>query len=184
MNVLFFLIGAQHWLQVVIYVGKWYSVIVMSGMQLGSGQRMVFAVLAIPCCHICGNFDKFKQYYVTYTIINFGILIGNVQTSVLAVMLKLAGPCCHKNFFSWCGPSVARRHPTSHPPQVRARWRNRIGAPRRSHKLVRNVNEDGTGEDWVFLWWWDRRSKKPRPYALPIACLSRHNRRCSSSPHL
>ena len=30
-----------------------------------------------------------------YTIINFGILVGNVQTSVLAVMLKLAGPCCH-----------------------------------------------------------------------------------------
>ena len=96
MNVLFFLIGAWHWL-LVIYVGKWYFVIVMSGTQLGSGQRMVFAVLATPCCHICGNFDKFKQYYVTYTIINFGMLIGNVQTSVLAVMLKLAGPCCHSH---------------------------------------------------------------------------------------
>ena len=41
-------------LQVVIYVGKWYSVIVMSGTQLGSGQTTVFAViakLATPCCH-------------------------------------------------------------------------------------------------------------------------------------
>ena len=41
-------------LQVVIYMGKWYSVIVMSGMQLGSGQTTVFAMiakLATPCCH-------------------------------------------------------------------------------------------------------------------------------------
>ena len=42
-------------MQVVIYVGKWYFVIVMSGTQLGSEQRMVFAVLATPCCHNCGN---------------------------------------------------------------------------------------------------------------------------------
>lgn len=52
----------------------------------------------------------------------------------------------------WCGfavrtdwrisdPNAARRHPTSHPPQVLARCRNRIGAPRRSHKLVRNVTK-------------------------------------------
>jgi hypothetical protein len=35
-------------------VGKWYCVIVMSGIQLGSGQIAVFAVipkLVLPCCH-------------------------------------------------------------------------------------------------------------------------------------
>jgi hypothetical protein len=35
-------------------VGKWYYVIVMSGIQLGSGQITVFAVipkLVSPCCH-------------------------------------------------------------------------------------------------------------------------------------
>ena len=49
----------------------------------------------LPVAIIVEIFDNFKQYYVTYTIINFSTLIGNVQTLVLAVMLKLAGPCCH-----------------------------------------------------------------------------------------
>ena len=36
-----------------------------------------------------------------------------------------------------------RRHPTSHPPQARARCGSRIGPSRRSHKVVRNVERRG-----------------------------------------
>ena len=46
--------------------------------------------------------------------------------------------------------STARRRPTSHPPEVRARFRIRIGAPRQSPQFVRKVNEDGVGEDCGF----------------------------------
>ena len=42
--------------------------------------------------------------------------------------------------------SSARRRPTSHLPEVRARCRNRIGAARQLPEFVRNVNEDGVGE--------------------------------------
>ena len=48
-------------------------------------------------------------------------------------------------------PSTARRRPTSHPPDVRARCRNRSGAPSQSPQFVRNVNEDGVGEGCGFL---------------------------------
>ena len=47
-------------------------------------------------------------------------------------------------------PSTARRRPTSHPPEVRARCRNRIGAARQSPQFVRSVNEDGIGEGCGF----------------------------------
>ena len=46
--------------------------------------------------------------------------------------------------------STARRRPTSHPPEVRARCRNRIGAPRQSPPFVRKVNKDGVGEGCGF----------------------------------
>ena len=46
--------------------------------------------------------------------------------------------------------STARRRPTSHPPEVRARCRNRIGPPRQSPQFVRKVNEDGVGEGCGF----------------------------------
>ena len=59
-------------------------------------KERCFPCWPLPGAIIVEIFDNFKQYYVTYTIINFGILVGNVQTSVLAMMLKLAGPCCHR----------------------------------------------------------------------------------------
>ena len=43
-------------------------------------------------------------------------------------------------------PNTARRRLTSHPPEVRARCRNRIGATRQSPQFVRSVNENGAGE--------------------------------------
>ena len=44
------------------------------------------------------------------------------------------------------GEATARRHPASYPPQVRTGCRSRIGAPRRSYELARNVEEDGVCE--------------------------------------
>ena len=60
----------------------------------------------LPVAIIVEIFYNFKQYYVTYTIINFGILVGNVQTLVLAMMLKLAGLCCHMVWFHSYGMTM------------------------------------------------------------------------------
>lgn len=37
-------------------------------------------------------------------------------------------------------PTTARQRPTSHPPDVRARYANRIGAPRQSPRLARTAS--------------------------------------------
>ncbi|EDR10448.1 uncharacterized protein LACBIDRAFT_325479 [Laccaria bicolor S238N-H82] len=81
--------------------------------------------------------------------------------------------------------STARRRPIPHPPDIRARCRNRNRALRQSPQFVRNANEDGVGKGELYIFCdpkfdvrmlsrYPRKLPPPQPLPMEKVCTFRY----------